>query len=338
MAQRFDIPQLFKVYSNIPDSHNQSSWLADEYSYEGKVYMFVQFSAGQYIRKGTSLYVNFNRTAVISQNAGTVFNAVADWDIDASLAPQYSLVVKCGHSQLVALAPDSITSVFEQSYVVNYVNGQVRVANASFTLPVTYVMTDTATCVISLQRATDANTSVLVNVGDVVNTNIGVFGTIAKIANGSTIVLGLSSQGQTNGASVLCIVTQPIGTGGKGSAIVTCSNPIWQLTIGGTTGYPLGTPATGNVNSNVTGFFNQVNVCSSGTVMFVNSCVSGQMIKVGDILTIQQMSNYSNRAVTSINNAYAFTVNAAASAENSFVLGQGINVNSKFIMTQINPF
>lgn len=339
MSQRFDIPQLNKIYANIPDGPSSATWINQEYSLNGKVYIFCKINANQYIRRGDLLYVNANGDAVIAKNASFIANAVSEWDIDASLAIQYSLVVKSGNT-MVSVAPDSVTCVnssFEGAFAIAYMNGASRVSNARFTLPVTYMVTDTLTCAISIQRATEANAAILANVGDVVNTNVGISGVITQIPNGSTIVLGTSALGTANAASVLCVVTAPTGSILKQSMIVTCANSIWRITVGGTTGYPKNTPATGNVNSNVTGFFNQVNVCSSGTVMFVNSCVAGQLIKVGDLLLIQSEPSYSNRAVTSINNAYAFTVNAAANAENSFALGIGINVNSKFIMAQINP-
>ncbi|NTW31056.1 MAG: hypothetical protein HGB12_00205 [Bacteroidetes bacterium] len=338
MSQRFDIPQLRKVYANIPDSQNQSSWLQDEFSIEGKTYVFCKFAAGQYIRQGDSLYVNANGEAVIGKNATFIGNAVAEWDIDATLAAQYSLVIRAGSSVYVSVAPDSVTCVsaaYEGAFAVNYMNASVRVANASFTLPVTYASTNTATSNIILTRATDANASILVNAGDVVNTNVGIFGVIAQVINSSSIALGTAAQGTANGASVLCIVTSPLSTIQKSGMVVTCANAIWRMTVGGTTGYPYNTPAPGNVNSALS--WNQVNVCTAGTIMFVNSCVAGQMVRTGDILTLAGDTGYSSRSVASIQNAYAFTVNAAATAETSYALGYGVNVNSKFILAQINP-
>lgn len=338
MSQRFDIPQLRKVYSNIPDSQNQSLWINDEFAIEGKTYIFVKFAAGQYIRGGDSLYVNGNGEAVIGKNATFIGNAVAEWDVDASLAAQYSLVIRSGSSVLVSVAPDSVTCVnaaFSGAFAVNYMNASVRIANASFTLPVTYAVTNTATCTISFSRATEANAAILANVGDVVNTNIGIYGTIASIPNGSSIVLGVTAQGTANAASVLCQIVAPITTIQKSGMVLTCTNAIWRMTVGSTTGYPYNTPAPGNVNSSLS--WNQVNVSTASTVIFANSCVSGQLIRVGDVLTLSGDTTGSNRTVTAINNAYAFTINAAAAANTVYALGYGMNVNSKFVMVQLNP-
>lgn len=302
MAERNDIPRRDIVYTADDDKQ-----LGELYTVEDKQYKFVKFPAGVYVRKYDALNVDSEGNATPVLNAQTLTNAIAAIDVDNNLGTtaKYAMVIWKGQS-LVAISGDTVTCVYKNAKLVPYQNGQMRFANAAFTLGVGIISTNTATSAITLSKTAEANYAQFAVVGDVVNVNTGIYATINQVVNGSSIIVTGAALGQTNAASYACTVVLALGGMQKANMACTSANSTFAI---------INAPTA------------TVNLCSASTVVFANSSVSGYLVKVGDVL---KGPNSSTRLVTAINNAYAFTINAAMDTETSGNVGSVWNINAKY--------
>ena len=333
--ERSSIPQLNTLYISNTVAANVTIPLGNEYSVDGKKYIFAKVKAGQYVRKGDGLWVNGEGEATIAANTKYMVNATADWDIEAITQAQYTLVLIKSRFALVSFVnpsfPTGANSCYEGVYVAPHSNGAFRMANAQFVLcKDTTITVSNANIAMIFTDATLSNIQTWGSPGDIVNTNVGISGVIA-FSNTSNFILAGVSGTLASGTKTNVNIVVTVG-GAKTNMACACANIIWRMTVGGTTGFPFATPINPNVNSQ----FISVNVSSAGTIQFCNTCVAGSLIKVGDIATIAGDTGYSSRSVLSVQNVYAYTLNAAPTADTVQVLGYGINVNSQFIVAAVN--
>lgn len=307
MAERNDIPRRDIVYTADDDRQ-----LGEFYTVEAVTYRYVKFPAGIYVRKYDALNVDSNFVATPILDAQTNTNAIAAIDVDtiSSTSAVYAMVIWKGNT-IVSISGDSITCVnaaFYGAKLIPHQNGQMRVSNAAYYLANLRTLVSATTCTMSYTYATAANITSYLNVGDVINTNVGIYTTVGKISNASSFTTTATPQGIVADTSNLIYIISPIGGLQRANMAVTSANAQYKIVC-------------------VSTFLATVNVSSKATVVTTNSCVCGYAIKVGDVLN---GPNSSTRLVTSINNAYAFTINAAMDTETSGNLGSVWNINAKY--------
>jgi hypothetical protein len=339
MAERNDIPQLNTLYTSNALSPSGQWQLGSEWTLNGKKYIFVVVKKGEYIRQGDAVYVNGEGEAITVQSTAKLVSAVAAWDVEAINQAQYTLVLIKGRSVNVAFTNTAIganqpsNACFEGMNLVPHANGAFRMVNTQFVLMKDATVTVSNVCqYVVISEAAAGNCNTFGTIGDIISTNIGIYGVIAGFPNNSTIALIVSGTpvGITTSKTNVNIA-MTVG-GNRANLACTSANIQWRMTVGGTTGFPLNTP----VGSNNCCLFNSINVSSAGVNQYVNTCVAGKLIKVGDICTIAGDTGYSSRTVISVTNVGTYVLNAAPTADTVQSLGYGINVNSQFAVANIN--
>jgi hypothetical protein len=308
----FDVRNLYNVSR---DDH--LGWLTKTVDHERKTYMFVYFPKGTFLRKRDAVYVNADGYAALTLTAKNRCNAVAVIDVDAVLEARYGwVVIPPSNGVDINWAPKSITCVYEQAKMVPYSNGMMRCHNAAYSFACNTVTNGLNSVTIGC-AGTDTGFMTFYNIGDIVNTNSGIRGPITEVLNSAAAIIGAS--GAATPASISALLATVVSFDGglkRTDVTITCANVKYEMNY-----------------FNGVGLADPINLCSAATIMFVNTCVAGSAFKVGDVVTLSGAlltTGYSTRAVTSINNAYAFTINAAVIVEGYGLAGKIANVNTAY--------
>lgn len=326
MAQSNFIPQRGKAYKA-----DDYGLLGQLFTIESTVYRFVAFAAQQFIRKGTLLKVNDVNVAQMMNTVAEKCGGVADFDIDTIDGGEvlYGLIVAYGDT-VVEVAPKAKSCVYVGASIVGYDNGVAHAANAVFSVGAGLTKFIPTTQVLNLCATGSQNYTSHVAEGDVIKTNLGHYGVVSSVVNASSLVISAWAGASTNDTSYLAQVTHAVGAlqnFGKKAAF-TCGAYYGRYfnALG------LSAVATSNVVPSV-------NVCGASTILFVNACVSGSMFKVGDAVKLAGTGTATGTCsfiITSINNAYAFTVNAAPAADVAGMVGVFANVNYYYATARID--
>ncbi len=313
----FDIRNLYDVSR---DDHFNN--IGKTTVHERKTYMFVNFPLGTFVRKRDAMYVNADGKAVLSLTAKNRVNAIAIIDVDAVLEARYGWVQIGPSKQIdVSWAPKSITCVYEQAKMVPYSNGMMRCHNAVYAFATNCTTNNLNYVGIGCVNI-DTGWNTFYNIGDIVNTNIGVRGAITEIPNAYTAFIGASGGAIADISRVTATVVSFDGGLKRADMTITCANVKYEMNY-----------------FNGVGIADNINLCSAATVIFVNTCVSGSAFKVGDVVTLAGAllnTGYCTRSISSINNAYAFTINAAVITEGYGLAGVIANVNTAYVTGDLN--
>ena len=315
MSERMLIPERGRVY--LGDDYNN---IGQSFTINATQYVFVKVPAGVYIRKGTAVYTDVNYLLSVVQDVTTPIMHMAAWDID-TIGPNangYTLVVESGDVTADA-APKAKTSCYYNSTMVQYDNGVSRSVNASTVIGTGLLKMAVLSQVVSLCASAEQNYVGHVSMGDFITTNLGHYTTVGSVVNGSSIITTFCGSTYANDVSYSASVVFAAGTQLKGDKLLCTSASYTSRSINSST-----LPVTWGVN-----------VCTASTIFFCNTNVVGSMVKVGDLINIAGDTGYSYRIVTSLQNANAFTVNAAATAETYGNLGTKFNVNYFTVLARI---
>lgn len=329
MSQKNFIPQRGKFYK-ADDYQN----LGEQFTIESTVYRFVQFPAGVFLRKGTLVKVtNANVATQLENINGGKCGGVVDFDINTvdSATAGYGLIVSYGDA-VVDAAPRAQTCVFVDASVITWANGQAQCANSNANVAITgYTAMQATTQSLVLTAAANMNYSIYMSEGDMIATNIVPNYTmfVGTIINGSSIAT-TAHAGTPVAAGTSYAVRMVKAFGGMDKfgkrAAYTC---------GAYYGRYINATGWNSIQPDVP----SVNVCGASTILFVNSCVSGTLIKAGDAVKLAGTATATGTStfiVLSINNAYAFTVNTAPAADVAGMIGVHANVNAYYNTIRID--
>lgn len=329
MAQGNFIPQRGKTYTA-----DDYSWLGELFTIGATVYKFVKFASGLFIRKYSLLKVD--NASCATQLEGISFGkcgGVMDFDIDtvSGAAALYGLVVVYGDANVDA-GPRANTCVFVDASLIAYTNGQSRCSNANVNVAITgYTAMQATTQSLVLTAAAEMNYAMHVSTGDLIAINVVPNYTmfVGTIINGSSVATTAhAGTPVAAGTSYAVRVVRACGSldqFGK-KAAYTCGAYYGRYI--NATGWSAIQPTAPSVN-----------VCGASTILFVNSCAVGTMFKVGDNVKLAGTATATGTCtfvITSLQNAYAFTVNAAPAADAAGMMGVFANVNAFYNTVRID--
>lgn len=323
MAQGNFIPQRGKIYK--ADDYN---WLGKKFTIEDTVYQFVKFPAQFFGRENTILAVNDAYEASIWHGVATKCGGVLEMDVNCVDGNEdlYGLIVAYGDTN-ADVAARAASCVYVQAAVVGWDNGVARAVNAATAVGAGLVKFIPTTQVLNLCATADQNYTAHVAGGDVGYTNIGHYGPIAAVVNGSSMIMAAWVGASANDHSYAATISHAVGA---------------LQNFGKKAAFTCGTYYGRYINNEAISALQPVpsiNVCTAATIFHVNTCVCGKLFKVGDAVKLTGAATATGTCtfiITSINNTKAFTVNVGPAAESYGLVGTFANINAYYAAIRID--